>query len=70
MFADNKIDEFSKEKKEIDILFNKMDFDAAESKLDELKRKVSASPKASASPRASASTKATTRPTASPVSEQ
>jgi len=45
MFAKNKIDEFSKEKEEIDILFNKMDFDAAELKLDELKRKVSASPK-------------------------
>ncbi len=45
MFADNKIDEFSKEKKEIDILFNKMDFEAAESKLNKLKEKVDASPK-------------------------
>lgn len=45
MFADNKIDEFSKEKKEIDIFFNKMDFKAAEQKLKELKGKVKASPK-------------------------
>lgn len=45
MFADNKIDEFSKEKKEIDMLFNKMDFEAAEQKLKELKEKVGASPK-------------------------
>ncbi len=45
MFVDNKIDEFSKEKKEIDILFNKMDFETAESKLNKLKEKVGASPK-------------------------
>jgi predicted ATP-binding protein involved in virulence len=45
MFADNKIDEFSKEKKDIDILFNKMDFEGAEQKLKELKEKVGASPK-------------------------
>ncbi len=45
MFSENKIDEFSKEKKEIDIIFNKMDFEAAEQKLKELKAKVKASPK-------------------------
>ena len=45
MFADNKIDKFYNEKKEIDILFNKMDFETAEHKLKELKEKVGASPK-------------------------
>jgi predicted ATP-binding protein involved in virulence len=45
MFSENKIDEFTKEKKEIDILFNKMDFEGAEQKLKELKVKVGASPK-------------------------
>jgi predicted ATP-binding protein involved in virulence len=45
MFTNNKIDEFSKEKKEIDILFNKMDFEAAAQKLKKLKEIVNASPK-------------------------
>ncbi|MBK8517489.1 MAG: AAA family ATPase [Saprospiraceae bacterium] len=45
MFADNKIDKFYNEKKEIDILFNKMDFETAEHKLKELKEKIGASPK-------------------------
>lgn len=44
-FAKFNIDEFEEERKEIDLLFNKMDFEKAAIKLDALKKKVNANPK-------------------------